>query len=78
MKDKILIIGITDIGCIEMDLKTIWCIGKKCVDAKITTIVKLFNNIQLHIIQIIQKLSLKNLLNYKTSIAGNSKSIEGN
>ena len=78
MKDKILIVGTTDVGYIEIGLKTIWCIGKKCADVKIITIVKLFNNIQLHIIQIIQKLSLKNLLNYKTSIAGNSKSIEGN
>ena len=78
MKDKILIVWTTDVGYIEMDLKTIWRIGKKCVDVKITTIVKLFNKIQLHIIQIIQKLSLKSLLNYKTSIAGNSKSMEGN
>jgi hypothetical protein len=77
MKNKILIVGTTDLGYIEMDLKTIWCIGKKYVDVKITTIVKLFNNIQL-LIQIIQKLSLKNLLNYKTSIADNSKLLEGN
>lgn len=77
MKDKILIIGTTDVGYVEMYLKAIWPIEKRCGDVKITTIVKLFNNIQLHIIQIIQKLSLKNRLNYKTSIAGNSKPIEG-
>ena len=78
MKDKILIVGTTDVGHVEMHLKTIWRIEKRCVDVKITTIVKLFNNMQSYIIQIIQKLSLTNLLNYKTSVAGNSKLIEGN
>lgn len=77
MKDKILIIGTTDVGYVEMYLKAIWPIEKRCGDVKITTIVKLFDNIQSHIIQIIRKLSLKNLLNYKISIADNSKLIKG-
>ncbi len=78
MKDKILTVGTTDVGHVEMYLKTIWRIEKRCADVKITTIVKLFNNMQSYIIQIIQKLSLKNILNYKTSIDDNSKLIEGN
>ena len=78
MKDKILIVRTTDVGYVEMYLTAIWPIEKRCVGVKITTIVKLFNNMQSYIIQIIQKLSLKNLLNYKTSIADNSKLLEGN
>ncbi|MEK6865813.1 MAG: hypothetical protein AABX46_00035 [Thermoproteota archaeon] len=78
MKDKILIVRTTDVGHVEMYLKAIWPIEKICVDIKFITIIKLFNNMQSYIIQIIQKLSLKNLLNYKTSIVDNSKLLEGN
>ena len=78
MKDKILIVRTTDVGYVEMYLTAIWPIEKRCVDVKFITIIKLFNNMQSYIIQIIQKLSLKNLLNYKTSIADNSKLLEGN
>ena len=78
MKDKILVVVIANVGYVKTCQNTIWLIKKRCGDVKIITIVKLLNIRQSHIVQIIQKSSPKNLLNYKTSIAGNSKLIEGN
>lgn len=78
MKDKILVVVITKAWYVEICQNTILLIKKRYGDVKIITSVKLFNIIQSRIVQIIQKSNPKNLLNYKTSIADNSKLIEGN
>ena len=76
MKDEILII-ITKATHVETYQNTILLIKKRLVDIKINTIAKMINITQAHIVQIIQKSSQKNLLNYKTSIASNSGLIKG-
>ncbi len=76
MKYNILVAVIANTEYVEACQNTILLI-KKYVGIKITRIVNLFNIRQSHIVQIIQKSSLKNLLNHKTSIDGNSKLIEG-
>jgi len=73
--DEILFVGTAEAEHVEMYLKAIWHIRERGEDVKISSIAKMLNVRQPSVVQMLKKLSQKNLVNYTK--AGVSLTEEG-
>jgi len=67
MSDESLFVGTAEAEHVEMYLKAIWHIKERKEDVKISTIAKMLNVRQPSVVQMLKKLSGKNLVNYTKS-----------
>lgn len=75
LNDEILFVGTAEAEHVEMYLKAIWHIKERGEDVKISNIAKMLNVRQPSVVQMLKKLSGKNLVNYTK--AGVSLTEEG-
>ena len=64
LDEETLFVGTAEAEHVEMYLKAIWHIKERGEDVKISTIAKMLNVRQPSVVQMLKKLSLKNLVNY--------------